>query len=82
MVKRLVDTEQTPGRFLLTGSTNFLSVPTISESLAGRARLMRLTPLSQAEIVGAAAPPIERWLNRAGQKDPLRQHPHQPLALP
>ena len=72
-VKRLVDTEQTPGRFLLAGSTDFLSVPTISESLAGRARLMRLTPLSQAEMGGAAAPPIERWLNQAGQKNPLRR---------
>ncbi|WP_428118902.1 DUF4143 domain-containing protein [Candidatus Poriferisodalis sp.] len=34
---------------------------------------MRLTPLSQAETVGAAAPPIERWLNRAGQMDPPRR---------
>ncbi len=63
-VKRLADAEQTPGRFLLTGSTDFLSVPTISESLAGRARLMRLTPLSQAEIAGAESPPVERWFNR------------------
>ena len=79
-VKRLVDTEQTPGRFLLTGSTNFLSVPTISESLAGRARLMRLTPLSQAEIGGAAAPPIERWLNQAGQKNPAAPPRHSAAA--
>ena len=35
-VKRLVDEDQTPGRFILTGSTNFLTVPNISESLAGR----------------------------------------------
>ena len=41
-VKRLVDEDPTPGRVLLTGSTNFLTVPTISESLAGRARLLRL----------------------------------------
>lgn len=68
-VKRLADAEQTPGRFLLTGSTDFLSVPTISESLAGRARLMRLTPLSQAEVAGVEGTPIERWMNddsRAG----------------
>ena len=31
-----------PGRFLLTGSTNFLTVPTISESLAGRAAIVQL----------------------------------------
>lgn len=66
-VKRLADAEQTPGRFLLTGSTDFLSVPTISESLAGRARLMRLTPLSQAEIAGADGPPVERWMDGDGR---------------
>lgn len=66
-VKRLADEEQTPGRFLLTGSTDFLSVPTISESLAGRARLMRLTPLSQAEIADAESPPIERWMSGDSQ---------------
>ena len=72
-VKRLADAEQTPGRFLLTGSTDFLSVPTISESLAGRARLMRLTPLSQAEIAGAEDPPVERWMNGDSQTSAAQQ---------
>ena len=62
-VKKLVDEEQEPGRFLLTGSTDFLSVPTISESLAGRARIMRLGPLSMAEISGLPRPVVENWLN-------------------
>ena len=52
-IKMAVDTDQTPGRFLLTGSTNFLTVPTISESLAGRAAILRLWPLSRAEISGS-----------------------------
>ena len=51
-VKRLVDDSGERGRFLLTGSTNFLTVPTISESLAGRARILRLFPLTQAELGG------------------------------
>ena len=51
-IKIAVDTDPTPGRFLLTGSTNFLTVPTISESLAGRAAILRLWPLSRAEIAG------------------------------
>lgn len=51
-IKIAVDADDTPGRFLLTGSTNFLTVPTISESLAGRAAILRLSPLSRAEIVG------------------------------
>lgn len=66
-VKRLVDEDQTPGRFLLTGSTDFLSVPTISESLAGRARILRLAPLSQAEVEGVETAPIEGWMARASQ---------------
>jgi len=40
-VKMCVDESDERGRFLLTGSTNFLTVPTISESLAGRAAIMK-----------------------------------------
>lgn len=53
-MKQLVDAEPTPGRFLLTGSTNFLAVPTISESLAGRVQIFHLGPLSEAELAGVA----------------------------
>lgn len=60
-VKQLVDQEGTPGRFILTGSTNFLTVPTISESLAGRVQIFELSPLSEAEIADTAPNEIERW---------------------
>lgn len=60
-IKLLVDDDPTPGRFLLSGSTNFLTVPTISESLAGRAVILRLCPLSQAELSGAPAMGIHDW---------------------
>ena len=53
-VKIAVDENSARTRFLLTGSTNFLTVPTISESLAGRALILRLWPFSQAELAGAA----------------------------
>jgi predicted AAA+ superfamily ATPase len=49
-VKRAVDADETPGRFLLTGSSHFLSLPRLSESLAGRVALVDLYPLSQGEI--------------------------------
>lgn len=55
-IKMATDTDNTSGRFLLTGSTNFLTVPTISESLAGRAALLRLLPLSRAELAGIGPP--------------------------
>lgn len=59
------DGENATGRFLLTGSSNFLTVPTISESLAGRAVILTLWPFSQAEL-RASAPQrspnaVERW---------------------
>ena len=60
-VKRLVDEERTPGRFLLTGSTNFLTVPNISESLAGRMQIFRLWPLSEAELAGTRSAETESW---------------------
>ncbi len=60
-VKQLVDEERTPGRFLLTGSTNFLTVPRISESLAGRVQIFRLWPLSEAELAGVRPNEIDLW---------------------
>jgi uncharacterized protein len=51
-LKALVDKERLPGRFLLTGSANVLSLPKLADSLAGRMGLLRLWPLSQGEIEG------------------------------
>lgn len=60
-IKMIVDEDQAKGRFLLTGSTDFLSVPTISESLAGRAAILRLWPVSAAEISGAGVRGFADW---------------------
>src|ERR1039457_6261337 len=49
-IKRSVDEDRRAGRFLLTGSANLLTVPQISESLAGRMEMVNLLPLSRAEI--------------------------------
>jgi predicted AAA+ superfamily ATPase len=49
-LKRAIDGDRTPGRFILTGSSNVLLVPTLSDSLAGRMEILRLHPLSRAEI--------------------------------
>jgi predicted AAA+ superfamily ATPase len=48
--KTLVDRDRRPGRFLLTGSTRFLTLPRVSESLAGRIHVVDLWPFSQGEI--------------------------------
>ena len=72
-VKRLVDADPDPGRFLLTGSTNFLTVPTISESLAGRVRILRLCPLSERELSGGSPPDVGRWFE-GFSGPPLLEH--------
>lgn len=49
-IKATVDRDRRPGRFVLTGSTDVLTLPRVSESLAGRIELMRLWPFTQGEI--------------------------------
>ncbi|MDQ2832161.1 MAG: ATP-binding protein [Acidobacteriota bacterium] len=51
-IKRSVDNDRRAGRFLLTGSANILTLPQVSESLAGRMEIVNLMPISRAEILG------------------------------
>jgi len=51
-IKENVDNDQRPGRFILTGSANLMTLPRIADSLAGRMEMVRLLPLSQGEIQG------------------------------
>jgi uncharacterized protein len=61
-VKAAVDRDQRPGQFLLTGSSNFLTVPTISETLAGRTDIVELWPFAQSELVDVSATFVDRVL--------------------
>lgn len=49
-LKAAVDARRKPGRFILTGSANVLLVPKLADSLSGRMAILRLHPLSQAEV--------------------------------
>ncbi|MDE2684976.1 MAG: ATP-binding protein [Chloroflexota bacterium] len=51
-LKQEIDRRRVPGRFLLTGSSQVLLLPSLSDSLAGRMEVLRLHPLSQNEIHG------------------------------
>ena len=51
-IKTTVDEDPRPGRFLLTGSANLMTVPRVADSLAGRMKVVRLLPLAQAELKG------------------------------
>ncbi len=54
-IKKSVDEDRRPGRFLLTGSANLMALPTVADSLAGRMETLSLLPLSQSEIEGQSA---------------------------
>lgn len=63
-LKLSIDNDRRPGRFLLTGSANVMSLPTIADSLAGRIEVHALLPLSNAEIAGRAPDFLERALDQ------------------
>lgn len=54
-IKKSVDEDRRPGRFLLTGSANLMTLPTVADSLAGRMETLSLLPLSQSEIESHSA---------------------------
>lgn len=49
-IQDIIDIENEPGRFILTGSQQFEVMNTISQSLAGRTALLKLLPLSLSEL--------------------------------
>lgn len=51
-IKAEVDRRRRPGRFLITGSAHILSLPRVSDALAGRMEILTLWPLSLGEIEG------------------------------
>jgi predicted AAA+ superfamily ATPase len=78
-IKREVDRQRRPGRFLLSGSANFALLRGIGETLAGRALYLILHPFSRRELTGRLdAAPIIRRLFDAGapprvQTQPIRR---------
>jgi len=62
-LKAAIDARRVPGRFILTGSANVLLVPRLADSLAGRMEILRLHPLSQAELAGKEPGFLSRLLD-------------------
>lgn len=70
-IKERVDANRTEhGQYLLTGSQNLLLMQQVTESLAGRAAILRLLPLSQREALGVPDAPFP-W--ESDKKRPLRR---------
>jgi predicted AAA+ superfamily ATPase len=53
-LQSLVDAQARPGQFILTGSQQFELMTQVSQSLAGRTALLRLLPLTLAELASVA----------------------------
>ena len=51
-LQQILDEDKTPGKFIITGSNNFLLQESISQSLAGRIAYMFLLPFSISELTG------------------------------
>jgi hypothetical protein len=73
-IKKSVDEDRRPGRFLLTGSANLMALPTVADSLAGRMETLSLLPLSQSEIEGRRA----NWIDNAFSGKILNEGVNQP----
>jgi predicted AAA+ superfamily ATPase len=55
-IKRAVDEDRVPGRFVVTGSANLLLLHRVSDTLAGRAQYLSLRPLTRLELLGMGEP--------------------------
>lgn len=65
-LKKAVDEDPRPGRFLITGSVDLFKGTISPDSLAGRVETLELLPFSQSEIGRRAAP---AFLNKAFMGD-------------
>jgi predicted AAA+ superfamily ATPase len=72
-IKKSVDEDYRPGRFLLTGSANVLTLPRVADSLAGRMETIQMLPLARAEIEARAPIFLERLFEGKlqGHKDAI-----------
>lgn len=64
VIKRRIDRREAPGQYFLTGSQNLSLLRNVSESLAGRAVVLELGPLTLAERRGLRVAPHPAWLQR------------------
>lgn len=65
-IKAELNRDLRPGRYVLTGSTRYSSLPAAAQSLAGRVHVMTLWPLSQGEIEGVRESFVERLVFGSG----------------
>jgi predicted AAA+ superfamily ATPase len=79
-IKMRLDSDNTPGQFLLTGSANLLRLSSVPDTLPGRVEYTRMWPLSQGELHATVPPFVEELFE--GRFPRLHDQPvgRQPLA--
>ena len=67
-IQGIVDEQRTPARYVLTGSQNFTLSRQVNQSLAGRAGIAQLLPLSGCELMaeGLLTTGLDEWLFTGG----------------
>jgi predicted AAA+ superfamily ATPase len=70
-VKRAIDRDRRPGRFLITGSQQWQVMTQLAESLAGRALILELDGFSLGEIEQTPGPWLDQWLNDPSPAPPM-----------
>ncbi|GAB3354937.1 ATP-binding protein [Arachidicoccus ginsenosidivorans] len=66
-IKKLVDEDRMQRRYILTGSSEVMALPAMSDSLAGRIEIHHLWPLSQGEIKGAKSNFLDILISENGR---------------
>ncbi len=72
-IQTIVDQDGQPGRFILSGSQNFLLLRSIGQSLAGRSAVLHLLPFSLDELLRRR--PLQ--ISSIGRNLPRRENPAQ-----
>jgi predicted AAA+ superfamily ATPase len=76
-LQQILDEDETKGRFILTGSNNFLLQENISQSLAGRIAYLYLLPFTVSELAGKETTGLQELIFR-GFYPPVHNQPAEP----
>jgi predicted AAA+ superfamily ATPase len=71
-IKKFVDQDRKKRRFILTGSADVMTLPKISESLAGRIEIHNLWPLSKSELEGRQSNFLKTLVSNNGKFKPSK----------
>jgi len=76
-IKEVIDADRNrPGQYILTGSQNLFLMQQVTESLAGRAAVLKLLPFSRWEIAGIPERALP-WEKAPGEQAPRSSLPYQ-----